>query len=420
MAAVQDKGVIHMTTHRTTVRSAALATTAVFAIGLLHAADANAQSISGSIAQKNVNVEKATLATVPTILVTVTTKPALVVANPGGALTDPATKVTITVPTTKAPFVIKPPIGVDLNDASLQTTTTLARSVIPPKIGEEGLGVVPPGGSNKIPGGGIIVPDSASKVPGGTGVGGGSTGTGTAGTGTAGPGTGTGTGASDATGTGKGPGPVTETNEGPTSWPTMPNDDSGATTKWPTTDNSSEEDFDTAPFPRQVPVTPFPTAKPKVPAATEFASSTADRNGVSLKAPSYSTPVRPTAAPVEIRTANNSNQAPMAAPFTANVRKNALGAIALIGLDPDGQQVSFAVLELPKNGALTGTAPNLRYKPNKGFTGADTFMYLANDGQLNSKPAMVVISVSDGKNAKASKVKNGKASGSKKVRKFRK
>lgn len=100
----------------------------------------------------------------------------------------------------------------------------------------------------------------------------------------------------------------------------------------------------------------------------------------------------------------------MAANMMGNFRKNTAGVVTLVGLDPDGAEVKFYITELPKHGTLTGMAPTVRYTPKKGYTGADTFTYITNDGQLNSKTAMVVLSISaDGKVAKATKTAKSKA-----------
>ncbi|MCP5009940.1 MAG: hypothetical protein GY942_08195, partial [Aestuariibacter sp.] len=47
----------------------------------------------------------------------------------------------------------------------------------------------------------------------------------------------------------------------------------------------------------------------------------------------------------------------------------------------------------PAQGTLSGTAPNLLYTPNPGFSGIDSFSFVANDGQLDSAPARIDISI---------------------------
>ena len=47
----------------------------------------------------------------------------------------------------------------------------------------------------------------------------------------------------------------------------------------------------------------------------------------------------------------------------------------------------------PVSVPLSGTAPNLTYTPDLGFTGADSFTFLTNDGMANSEAATVTINV---------------------------
>jgi len=47
----------------------------------------------------------------------------------------------------------------------------------------------------------------------------------------------------------------------------------------------------------------------------------------------------------------------------------------------------------PTHGTLSGTAPNLTYTPARDFNGSDVFTFKVNDGQLDSAPATVTITV---------------------------
>ena len=49
----------------------------------------------------------------------------------------------------------------------------------------------------------------------------------------------------------------------------------------------------------------------------------------------------------------------------------------------------------PTSGSLSGTAPNLIYTPDLGFTGADSFTFVANDGTADSATATITIDVTD-------------------------
>jgi hypothetical protein len=67
-------------------------------------------------------------------------------------------------------------------------------------------------------------------------------------------------------------------------------------------------------------------------------------------------------------------------------------SITLSGASPIGS-ISFQKLTDPANGTLTGTAPNLTYTPNSGFTGTDDFTFQTQDSLTTSEPATVAIIV---------------------------
>jgi autotransporter-associated beta strand protein len=68
-------------------------------------------------------------------------------------------------------------------------------------------------------------------------------------------------------------------------------------------------------------------------------------------------------------------------------------AIDLTGSSVREPSVSFTVLTQPSNGTLTGTAPNLTYTPNPGYTGPDHFSFRTADTLTTSEPATVGIVV---------------------------
>lgn len=77
-------------------------------------------------------------------------------------------------------------------------------------------------------------------------------------------------------------------------------------------------------------------------------------------------------------------------------------SVILTGTDIDGDTLSFAIVDAPAHGQLSGTFPNLTYTPDADYSGPDVFTYFANDGQLDSAPASVsidVIEVNDPPNA---------------------
>jgi methionine-rich copper-binding protein CopC len=67
-------------------------------------------------------------------------------------------------------------------------------------------------------------------------------------------------------------------------------------------------------------------------------------------------------------------------------------AITLTGASPRGS-FSFLNITQPANGTLTGTAPNLTYTPNSGYSGPDKFTFQTQDSLTTSDPGTVSIIV---------------------------
>ena len=65
--------------------------------------------------------------------------------------------------------------------------------------------------------------------------------------------------------------------------------------------------------------------------------------------------------------------------------------VTLSGSDPDGDQLTYNIIGQPANGALSGTT----YTPNLSYSGADSFTFVANDGQANSPTCTVNITINE-------------------------
>ena len=91
----------------------------------------------------------------------------------------------------------------------------------------------------------------------------------------------------------------------------------------------------------------------------------------------------------------NSNQAPQAASKSLATMKNKEVAIELSATDPDANPLTYRIVSQPSTGALTGTPPNLAFKPETGFVGNANFTYVANDGIADSSPATVTVKVKE-------------------------
>jgi hypothetical protein len=67
--------------------------------------------------------------------------------------------------------------------------------------------------------------------------------------------------------------------------------------------------------------------------------------------------------------------------------------ITLTGSDPDGDALTFALLDAPRHGTLTGSGAKLTYTPQPDFSGTDTFGFSAADAKSTTE-GRVTISVS--------------------------
>ncbi len=104
------------------------------------------------------------------------------------------------------------------------------------------------------------------------------------------------------------------------------------------------------------------------------------------------TPPKSDAKSVTI-TVTEASRAPVANVQSVTTNEDTPKQITLTGSDPDGNQLTFMVVTQPAKGSLSGTAPNLTYTPNKDVNGTDSFTFKANDGQLDSPPATISITI---------------------------
>jgi uncharacterized protein (TIGR03437 family) len=89
----------------------------------------------------------------------------------------------------------------------------------------------------------------------------------------------------------------------------------------------------------------------------------------------------------------DNNRDPVAADQLVTIDEDTMGTIKLEGSDPDGDRLSYLVVSQPSNGALSGSVPNLFYRPNLNFYGIDRFTFKVNDGVSDSNVATVTILV---------------------------
>ena len=91
------------------------------------------------------------------------------------------------------------------------------------------------------------------------------------------------------------------------------------------------------------------------------------------------------------------NYPPVVQNSTFSLEEDGKLQIKLIASDPNGDKLSFSVKQNPSKGKLTGKGPSYEYTPNKDFNGLDSFVVVANDGELDSNASLITLKV-EGKN----------------------
>ncbi|MEX2541095.1 MAG: Ig-like domain-containing protein [Trueperaceae bacterium] len=87
------------------------------------------------------------------------------------------------------------------------------------------------------------------------------------------------------------------------------------------------------------------------------------------------------------------NSAPVAEDDSLSTGQDMPVDITLRASDVDGDVLEYRVTVAPSDGALSGTAPELTYTSESGFSGNDLLRFVANDGTEDSNEATVEITV---------------------------
>ncbi len=87
------------------------------------------------------------------------------------------------------------------------------------------------------------------------------------------------------------------------------------------------------------------------------------------------------------------NHAPIADNQTLEVEAGEPLAITLTGSDIDSDNLSFQITSTLSTGTITGTEPNIIYTSAVDFEGEVNLAFIANDGELDSQPAVIKITV---------------------------
>ena len=92
-------------------------------------------------------------------------------------------------------------------------------------------------------------------------------------------------------------------------------------------------------------------------------------------------------------TITNVEDSPIALVQSVTTAEDVNKPIALTGIDPDGDTITFSIFASPSHGTLTGTPPNVTYRPATNYNGSDSFAFRTFDGKTFSAPATVSITV---------------------------
>ena len=92
-------------------------------------------------------------------------------------------------------------------------------------------------------------------------------------------------------------------------------------------------------------------------------------------------------------TVTSVNDAPVSSIQSVTLPEDAPTPITLAGSDPDGDAITFTIVQQPQHGSLSGQAPALTYQPNLNYVGPDSFSYTVSDGALDSVEALISLNV---------------------------
>ena len=90
------------------------------------------------------------------------------------------------------------------------------------------------------------------------------------------------------------------------------------------------------------------------------------------------------------------NDAPVAFNQTVTTKEGEPISFTIIGSDPEGDPIGYHlryITELPSHGTVTGTPPQLTYRPEKDFYGKDYVAFSVSDGELESSIGIITIDV---------------------------
>ncbi len=93
------------------------------------------------------------------------------------------------------------------------------------------------------------------------------------------------------------------------------------------------------------------------------------------------------------------NDPPVARALAYTLNRNTEVTVIFQGDDPEGDALTYTVVQAPLHGELWNYPTIAPYYPGKGFSGTDSIAYTASDAEYTSAPALVTLNVLDANNA---------------------
>ena len=87
------------------------------------------------------------------------------------------------------------------------------------------------------------------------------------------------------------------------------------------------------------------------------------------------------------------NDLPFATSLEFATEEDQALTLRLEGTDVENEALVFSIVSQPSKGVLSGTAPNLTFKPNADANGNDSFTFSVNDGNGDSDPTTVLLTI---------------------------
>jgi hypothetical protein len=87
------------------------------------------------------------------------------------------------------------------------------------------------------------------------------------------------------------------------------------------------------------------------------------------------------------------NRPPVATSGNLVTQEDTALTVTLAASDRNQDHLTYHIVQDPSHGQLSGTLPNVVYRPAPNYNGSDSFTFVANDGKVDSKPATVSILV---------------------------